>query len=52
VVTGEIDFDLTALGFGFLQAKHVWLMCLHECLKHALLHDGANAVDVPRIQFH
>src|SRR6185312_16346599 len=52
VIAGQIDLDLAALGLGLLQAQHIRPVLPHEALEKALLDDGTNAVDVPRVEFH
>ena len=52
VVAGQVDFDLPAFGLGFLQAQDVRLVLGQEGLEGALPQHGANAVDVPGIDFH
>jgi hypothetical protein len=39
------------MGLGFLETQDVGLVLIHEFEK-ALLHDGADTVDVPRDEFH
>ena len=52
MIAGEVDLGLAFLGLGFLQAQDVGLVLGDEFLKGAFLDDGADAVDVPRIEFH
>jgi hypothetical protein len=52
LVAGKVYLGLPFLGLGFLQAEDVRLMLGHELLERALPHHGADAVDVPRIEFH
>src|SRR6185312_5326849 len=47
----DLGGELVGLGLGLLQADHVGLLAL-EPLAEALLPCGADAVDVPRDQFH
>src|ERR1700722_9469113 len=49
---GQLDFDLAAFSLGLLQAQDVGLMRLEKGEKQALFMHGANAVDVPGINFH
>src|SRR5690606_24818893 len=52
VVLGQVDFRLALLGLGLLQAEDVRLVGRDEFLEGAFLDDGADAVDVPRVEFH
>src|ERR1700722_2645718 len=49
---GQLDFDLTALSLGLLQAQDVGLLGLQKFEKQPLLMDGANSIHVPRIDLH
>ena len=52
MVAGQVDLGLPFLGLGFLQAENVRLVLGDEFLEGALPDHGADAVDVPRIEFH
>ncbi len=47
----EVDFGLALLRFGFLEADDVRLFGTHEIKESSLFQSGAEAVDVPRIDF-
>src|SRR6202044_285542 len=49
---GQLAFDLAAFSLGLLQAQDIGLMRLEKGEKQTLLMHGANAVDVPGINFH
>jgi hypothetical protein len=52
VIAGQVDLGLAFLRLGFLQAEDVGFVLRDEFLEGALFDDGADAVDVPRIEFH
>lgn len=47
----KVDFGLALLSLGFLEADDVWLFGTHEIEESSLFQPGAEAVDVPRIDF-
>lgn len=50
-IFGKVDFGLALLGLGFLEADDVGLFGTHEIEESSLFQPGAEAVDVPRIDF-
>ena len=52
-ISGEVEgeLDLFGAGFGFLEAEDVWVVFEDE-VGEVLFEDGADAVDVPREEFH
>lgn len=50
-IFGKVDFGLALLGLGFLEADDVGLFGIDEIKESSLFQAGAEAVDVPRIDF-
>lgn len=47
----KVDFGLALLRFGFLETDDVGLFGTHKIKESSLFQPGAEAVDVPRIDF-
>ena len=50
-IVGEVDFGLALFGFGFLKADDVGLFGVYKIEESSLFQAGAEAVDVPGIDF-
>ena len=52
LVVWKINFCLALFGFGLLEAENVWGILVDKALEGAFFDNGAEAVDVPGIEFH
>ena len=51
VILWQIELDLPALRFGFLEAEDVGIVRGNERLQSAFVENGADAIDVPGVEF-
>lgn len=51
-IVGQVDNGLAGFGFGFLKAEDVRMLGIDKFLQGAFADDGAQAIDVPRVNSH